>query len=101
MPAPSSWSGVALQGSVQRDFIYFEQGSFLGLLDARDGRSPWKYWEDREHGSAFACNLAADPRESRNAIAEVPAGLLRDWKRALLPIEAQYVADPWNVNVKP
>ena len=95
MPAPQSWSGVPLQGSVRRDFIYFEQGPSLGLLDSRNTGSPWKYWEDRGAGKAFAFDLARDPRESRNAVAEVPANLLRDWQRALVPIKAQYVADPW------
>ena len=91
MAAPTSWSGVALQGPVRHDFILFEQGPLLGLVDTRDARSPWKYWEDRGSGKAFAYNLAQDPRESRNAVSEVPAGLLRDWQRALVPIKAQYV----------
>ncbi|HUQ27136.1 MAG TPA: sulfatase-like hydrolase/transferase [Usitatibacter sp.] len=95
MPRPKTWSGLPLQGSVRRDFIRFEEGPMLGLIDTRDGRSAWKYVEDRSDGKAFAYNLVRDPRESRNALAEVPGDLLRDWQRALVPVKAQYVADPW------
>lgn len=96
MPRPATWSGVALQqGPVRRDFIYLEQGSRLGLLDGRDGPHAWKYWEDLRDGKAVAFDLRRDPHEARNALDEVPAARLREWRQALAPIKAQYVAGSW------
>ncbi len=44
MPVPSTWSGRALREGVTRDFLFFQQGSEVGLLDfRRDGRVR-KYW---------------------------------------------------------
>jgi glucan phosphoethanolaminetransferase (alkaline phosphatase superfamily) len=99
MPRPATWSGMALQqGPVRRDFIYFEQGSRLGLLDSSEGPNRWKYWEDLRDGKAMAFDLHRDPHESRNALDEVPAARLQDWRRALAPIKAQYIADAWKLN---
>jgi arylsulfatase A-like enzyme len=96
MPRPATWSGVALQlGPVRRDFIYLEQGSRLGLVDGRDGPQAWKYWEDLRDGKAVAFDLRRDPHEARNALDEVPAARLREWREALAPIKAQYVAGSW------
>jgi arylsulfatase A-like enzyme len=95
LPAPATWSGVAMQSAARRDFIPFEEGAQVGLIDTRDPANVWKYWEDRGDHTAVAYNLSRDPRESRNALAEVPARLLRDWRRELVPVKAQYVPDPW------
>jgi glucan phosphoethanolaminetransferase (alkaline phosphatase superfamily) len=97
IPRPATWSGMPLQAPVHRDFIQFEEGPLVGLLDTRDARNPWKYWEDRIDGKASAFNLARDPHESRNAVEEVPAQLRRDWRRELVPAKAQYVRDPWKL----
>jgi len=97
MPRPTTWSGVPLQSPVKRDFIHFEEGPLVGLLDARDAANPWKYWEDRRDGAASAFNLARDPRESHNAVDQAPAQLVRDWRRELVPAKAQYVRDPWKL----
>jgi glucan phosphoethanolaminetransferase (alkaline phosphatase superfamily) len=95
LPRPATWSGVPMQSAGRRDFINFEEGALVGLIDTRDPANVWKYWEDRGEHKASAFNLTKDPRESHDAIAEVPAGLLRDWRRELVPVKAQYVPDPW------
>jgi hypothetical protein len=94
LPIPSSWSGTPLQSGRLEDFAYFQQGSLIGLLDRRDERSHWKYWEDRREGSAFAFNLSVDPAESRNAAATLPDALKLEWQRRILPIKAQHVVGP-------
>ena len=94
LPIPSSWSGKPLQGASLGDFAYFQQGPLIGLLDRRDAANPWKYWEDRRDGSAFAFNLRVDPSESRNAISSVPDPLKREWQLKVLAIKAQDVAGP-------
>jgi glucan phosphoethanolaminetransferase (alkaline phosphatase superfamily) len=97
LPRPATWSGTPMQSPARRDFIHFEEGPLIGLLDARDPRNPWKYWEDRGEGKASAFNLARDPRESRNAVGEAPEHLVRDWRRELVPAKTQYVPDPWSL----
>lgn len=94
LPIPSSWAGRPLQRERLDDFAYFQQGPLAGLLDRRDARNPWKYWEDSRDGSAFAFNLGSDPSESRNAISSVPDALKREWQLKILPIKAQHVAAP-------
>ena len=99
MPIPATWSGVALQrGPVRRDFVFLEQGARLGLVDTREGRGRWKYWEDLREGTAAAFDLERDPREMRNALAEAPAARVEEWRRALAPVKAQYVAGQWKRN---
>jgi len=95
IPQPASWAGRALQLARADDFAYFEQGPLAGLLDRRDPSHPWKYWEDRAHGTSFAFDLGRDAAESRNVIGEVAPALKRDWQLAMLPLRAQYVANPW------
>ena len=94
IPRPSTWSGLALQQDAQDDFAYFEQGPLVGLLDRRDPKRKWKYWEDRSRETSYAFDLGADPAESRNVLAEVPAELKREWWLKTVPIKAQYVAEP-------
>jgi glucan phosphoethanolaminetransferase (alkaline phosphatase superfamily) len=95
IPRPATWSGLPLQEAARDDFAYFEQGSLLGLLDRRDPAHKWKYWEDRSRNTAYAFDLGADPAESRNAIAEAPAELKREWWLKTVPIKAQYT-DLWH-----
>ena len=97
LPRPATWSGTPMQSPSRRDFIHFEEGPLIGLLDTRDPGNPWKYYEDRGDGKASAFNLARDPHEAHNAVDEVPAELLRQWRRELVPAKTQYVPDPWSL----
>jgi glucan phosphoethanolaminetransferase (alkaline phosphatase superfamily) len=97
VPQPATWSGVPLQSGRRRDFIHFEEGAQVGLIDTRDPANVWKYREDRGEHRAYAFNLSKDPREARDVLAEVPAQLAGEWRRELLPVKAQYVPDPWKL----
>jgi hypothetical protein len=85
MPAPASWAGVPLQQGRARDFAFFQQAHWRGLVDQRDPEHLWKYWSSDKNHAERAFDLRADPLETRNLIARVPAALKIEWRRKLLP----------------
>lgn len=85
LPIPPSWTGVGLHTEVSRDFLFFQQGQEIGLLDLRDQQRVWKYWTDLESEASFAHNITLDPEESQNLVNEVPAQLRSEWMLQLLP----------------
>lgn len=85
LPVPSSWSGVGLQSPAARQFLYFQQGSEIGLLDLRDEERVWKFWTDLGSDMSYAFDAVRDPEEVRNLIGEVPARLRSEWMLQLLP----------------
>lgn len=91
IPRPATWSGVPLQESVVRNFTYFRERFDGGLIDHRDPGHLWKYWVNSETGEEYAFNLSMDPRETLNAISEVPLDHRLEW-RLRLPVTRYYPA---------
>lgn len=91
LPAPRSWSGVALQsgqGTAGERLAFFQQGAEYGLVARKpDGRT-WKYWIDADSGHEYAYDLAADPGETTNRSADLDPSERKRWRWALLPLEA-------------
>jgi glucan phosphoethanolaminetransferase (alkaline phosphatase superfamily) len=85
---PSIWSGVALQdltaGRKAREFIFFQQGSAYGLLDARDPSVRWKYWNDAAKNSENVFDLTIDPNENANMRDHIDQHLRSVWWRELV-----------------
>ena len=94
LPIPRTWSGRPLQVAPFEEFAYFTQGPLAGLLDRRDRAHQWKYWEDRESGTAHAYDLSTDPGESRDVIGSVPEALRREWQGRMFQVNAQYLRVP-------
>jgi glucan phosphoethanolaminetransferase (alkaline phosphatase superfamily) len=84
LPRPRTWEGSALQEPREPGLSYFEQYSYIGLIDRRDPRHEWKYWLDRHSDQDRAFDLATDPHESRDVYATVPAELRKDWRTRVL-----------------
>ncbi len=86
IPIPSTWDGFPLQQgqSVDRDFVYFQQGLRVGLLDSRNSISTWKYWVDLASREEFVFDLTADPEERSNLADVVPGELMASWRREVL-----------------
>jgi glucan phosphoethanolaminetransferase (alkaline phosphatase superfamily) len=80
MPRPETWSGLPLQEPMSGEFTYFQEKAEVGLFDHRDTQVVWKYWMDTRAGKEYVFNLSTDPGETRNAINEVPAALMRKWR---------------------
>jgi glucan phosphoethanolaminetransferase (alkaline phosphatase superfamily) len=102
LPAPTSWSGIALQKPATRDFVHFQQGREIGLIDSRDSERAWKFWIDLGSEAYYAFDAGADPNEARNLIADVPARLRSEWMLELLPASntfgARMLMDPQSAN---
>ena len=70
IPAPASWSGVALTEPARSPRVWFQQGTDVGLIDTADPRAPiLKYWVDTRTGVEQVYDLVADPSETNNRIA--------------------------------
>ncbi|HRO57951.1 MAG TPA: sulfatase-like hydrolase/transferase [Burkholderiaceae bacterium] len=91
MPVPSTWAGLPLQLEAKRDFIFFQQGAEVGLLDVRRRESIWKYWVDFRTGGEFAFDVTKDGDETHNQIGKVDADLRREWKQQTMAGEASIV----------
>jgi hypothetical protein len=68
VPAPPTWTGVTLTAPGPAEPIRFQQGSEIGLIDARDPSALLKYWVDSRTGVERAYDLSVDPQE-RNDLA--------------------------------
>ncbi len=94
MPKPENWKGVALQEEIQPRLSYFQQGSSIGLIDARDSAAVWKYWLETRSGEEFAFNLINDASESNNLVNQLQKAdlaLLNEWRlkvRSIRPVAA-------------
>jgi glucan phosphoethanolaminetransferase (alkaline phosphatase superfamily) len=84
IPPPATWSGVPLQAPAARDFTYFQERSYIGLVDHRESPPLWKYWIDSTRRQEHVYDLSVDPREEANALAQVPAARLQEWRRRVL-----------------
>lgn len=84
MPAPASWSGVALNKDTVNPYTLFDQAYSHGLLDQTDPRHTWKYWIDVRTHTEFAFDIRTDPQETRNLIASVDPARKIAWRRKLL-----------------
>jgi hypothetical protein len=84
IPRPATWRGRPLQTPPQPFVGFFEQRDLTGLVDAREPGKIWKYWLDRTWGDEYVFELGTDPRETRNLVRSVPAGLLQDWRTQVL-----------------
>lgn len=84
IPRPMTWRGQRLQERHEISVTYFEERAYAGLVDARQPGREWKYWVDRMWGHEFAFDLGADPHESNNVIASVPAAVRTDWRMRIL-----------------
>ena len=91
MPAPQSWTGRALQNYVQRDFIYFREGTQVGLIDLRDaGR--YKYWSDLNTKKEFAFDLVNDAAEQVDIMSSAPSERVNAWRIHTLESAAAVIA---------
>lgn len=80
MPMPDTWAGRPLQSTFERDFVYFQQGSQIGLFDFRDPEKKYKYWIDYRTSEEFAFRLSPSMNEEINEIGEVDPVLRRGWR---------------------
>jgi hypothetical protein len=86
--APSTWSGLALQQPDGPDFTYFEQKTFVGLIDHRDPGNVLKYWADSDSNTEHAFNLSTDPTEHIDVLQHTLPALRQEWRlRALTGVE--------------
>jgi hypothetical protein len=85
LPIPSVWVGLPLQMPRDRDFSFFVEHAFAGLIDHRDPSHIWKYWSDRHTGDDHVFDLNTDPHEDhdlRDVIPSYQLGALRARLRA-------------------
>ncbi|MBS0364429.1 MAG: sulfatase-like hydrolase/transferase [Proteobacteria bacterium] len=94
IPQPETWEGHPLQAPFQPSVTYFEERSYIGLLDPRMPGRLWKYWVDRDRGNEFAFDLSVDPHEKHNLIATVPEAIRGRWRRAVLYEKAEAPIEP-------
>jgi glucan phosphoethanolaminetransferase (alkaline phosphatase superfamily) len=80
LPAPATWSGRALQEAGDPDFTYFEQRTYVGLIDHRDPGNVLKYWVDASSGVEHVFNLSADPAEDSNVTDTTAPARIREWR---------------------
>lgn len=85
LPVPPNWTGVGLHVETPRDFLYFQQGREIGLLDLRDKEQVWKYWTDLETNASYVHDVTRDPAEADNLIGDVSPRLRSEWMLQLLP----------------
>jgi glucan phosphoethanolaminetransferase (alkaline phosphatase superfamily) len=93
MPLPSTWSGRALQDESIREFIHFQQGTQVGLVDLRDPESLWKYVIDVETGDEVAFDVTASTDEKTNEIGTVASGTRLDWRREATGAAASLIVE--------
>ena len=86
IPAPATWTGVALQNDTVNAYSLFDQANWHGLVDQSDPTRVWKYWIDARTHTEYAFDIKADPNELRNLIDEVDPGLKKTWRRKLLSL---------------
>jgi hypothetical protein len=102
LPVPPHWSGVGMHDHARRDYLYFQQGREVGLLDLRDPRHVWKFWVDLGSEAGYAFDTARNAGETDNRIADVPARLHSEWMLKLLPASNTFaqslLADPLKAN---
>lgn len=84
VPAPASWSGVALQKDTVNAYTLFDQAQAHGLLDQTEAGRTWKYWIDMRTNTEYAFDIQSDPREANNVIDGVDPARKIAWRRKLL-----------------
>lgn len=84
MPIPSTWAGRPLQSNGMRDFLYFQQGAEVGLLDLRDRGRIWKYWMDFRTGRELAFDVTSRVDETQDRLDTIAAELRQDWRRQVM-----------------
>jgi len=85
LPVPTSWSGIGLHGPSEREFVFFQQSSEVGLYDVRDAGRPWKVWTDLRSEKFYAFDILGDPDETHNVIDNISPDLRAEWTLELLP----------------
>jgi glucan phosphoethanolaminetransferase (alkaline phosphatase superfamily) len=68
MDVPATWAGVPLQDADSREFTYFQEGRYMGLIDQRDPHNIWKYWRNEKDKTQYAFNLTLDANEQINVV---------------------------------
>lgn len=84
MPQPSTWQGSPLQKAIERRFVNFQQGQFIGLVDTGSRGGLYKHWVDTRSGQVRTFNLTTDPGERNDVTDKVPLELRQQWKEELL-----------------
>ena len=69
-----------LQSPSPREFIYFQQGAQIGLLDLRYPPSIYKYWTSLSTGEEHVFDLSNDQLELTNLIGPVDPKRLNHWR---------------------
>lgn len=92
LPEPGTWSGRALQEPGGPDFTYFDQKTYVGLIDHRDAGNILKYWVDTSSGAEHVFNLSADPAEDSDIVGTIPAALKREWQLNTLSVNGAALA---------
>jgi arylsulfatase A-like enzyme len=85
LEVPISWSGLTLQTTSPREFVYFQQGADVGLIDLRDPARHWKYWRRGGVGMEQVYDLSNDPGETKNEVLRVPQENRSLWRQKLAP----------------
>lgn len=80
VPAPQTWTGVALQHGLHRTSIPFEQGNEAGLLLTAGAYRGYKYWIDLDTQREHVFDLTTDPGEQHNLATRVPLDIRRSWR---------------------
>lgn len=78
---PATWSGRSLTEPAPAGLLGFQQGPEVGLIDTRDpGGALWKYWVDTRSGAEKAFDLARDPGENVDRLAELTPSRRREYR---------------------
>lgn len=81
MPAPSTWTGLALQNNAKRRHLYFQQENMVGLLDFSQREGILKYWIDVTSGAEHFLDVGSG--EERVVDARDAAALVAAWRGEL------------------
>jgi glucan phosphoethanolaminetransferase (alkaline phosphatase superfamily) len=92
MPRPRTWAGRPLQEPAGPQLAYFQELGDVGLFDATEAGSLWKYWISSRSGAEYAFDLSVDPGESDNLVGRLPPDRRREWRLKVLPGAAVHIA---------
>ena len=86
VPFFERWQGrsLAREQTTRRDWLLFQQGSWVGAYDLRSAGRVYKYVRNLSTGSERAHEILSDPGELQNLLMSVDgqATLLPEWRRA-------------------
>ena len=89
IPQPDGWSGKSLSTDAEREFTFFQQSQYVGLMDHRDRARPRKYWVDLKEKKQYVINVATTRDgevQERFSVGGTDQALIQEWREQLLPV---------------